>query len=104
MEILVDSVNGYYGQDVYDTDCIMKAISREIIPIKEKLWWGYNPVFYYSGKYVVHRSYPEYYLCECALPFDVICKLMVEISKTEKKYTFDKRFADEIYKFICDKA
>ena len=97
LEILVDLVNSFQGIDKYNEMEILKAISNFILPIKEKSYWGYSPAFYHSGKLKVHRSYPEYYLSNRKVGLDGILNMLLTISKSEKRWGFDKVFANQVY-------
>ncbi len=96
LEILCDLMNDYIGAEQYKLSYILDSISRFILPIKERSFWGYSPAFYLSGKLRVHRSYPEYYLKDNSITLEAINRYLTEISKTEKRWGFDKDFADEI--------
>lgn len=95
-EILFDLMNDYLGTEHYNLNTVLGSVSRYILPIKEKSFWGYSPAFYLSGKLKVHRSYPEYYLKDSTVSLEDINKYLIAISKTEKRWGFDKAFADEI--------
>ncbi len=95
-EALIDIVNSFIGEASYDANPVLRTISKYILPIKEKSWWGYSPAFYQSGRLKVHRSYPEYYLKDSNLSLEDI-KIMLEmISETENKWAYDKDYADRI--------
>lgn len=96
IEILVDIVNTYNENKYYEIDNVLSAVSQYILPIKEKAFWGYSPAFYFSGKYKVHRSYPEYYLKNGILSLDEIRNILEKISKTENRWGFNKEYADRI--------
>lgn len=95
-EILCDIMNDHLCTGYYQLNDILSSISKYILPIKEKSSWGYSPAFYFSGKLKVHRSYPEYYLKDGSVSLDSINRYLIEISRTEKRWGFDKEFADEI--------
>ncbi len=95
-EALIDIVNSFIGEEHYDANPVLRAISKYILPIKEKSWWGYSPAFYQSGRLKVHRSYPEYYLKDSSLNLEDI-KIMLEmISETENKWAYNKDYADRV--------
>ncbi|MCM1498996.1 MAG: hypothetical protein NC124_11080 [Clostridium sp.] len=101
-EVLIDIVNAFTGKENYDANPVLDAVSNYILPIKEKSCWGYSPAFYQSGRLKVHRSYPEYYLKDPKLTLKDI-KIMLEIiSETEKKWAYDKEYADEVRKMYLN--
>lgn len=101
-ESLIDIYNSFVSEELYDVDPVLEAISKYILPIKEKSWWGYSPAFYQSGRLKVHRSYPEYYLKDSRLTLKDIKRMLQMISVTEKKWAYDKEYADETRRVYLD--
>lgn len=94
IEELMCYMNESQGEK-YQLEPILKCISECIEPIKEQSPWGYNPAYFFSGKYKVHRSYAEYYLNDAKLPLNQIYELIRQMKDDPHRLAYSKEYAKE---------
>lgn len=94
LEILASHMNTYYAGD-YDMEIIYRLIGKYIEPLKVTYGWGYNPVYFLTGKFNMHRSYGEY-LIDRDLDIYEISKLLVKVPD-DMKDEFHRDVIEDIY-------
>lgn len=100
IEELMSYMNEKQGKH-YQLKPVLKCISECIEPIKEQIPWGYNPAYFFSGKYKVHRSYAEYYLRKEKLSLDQIYELMEKLKDDPHRLSYSEEYAKAIYRKEC---
>ena len=85
-----------YADKTYDIDYMMDAIQDHIAPIKGETEWGYNPAYFLSARYNLHRNYAEHYLKKGDLTNRDINHILARFD-AGKKTAFDAAYADELY-------
>lgn len=95
VELLADYMNAHC-EKTYHLFHILRAINDDIIPIREKMTWGYSPAYFLSARQRVHRSYSEY-LLERGFTLNQIETLLGCI-KPEQARKFNKSYIDSIIK------
>lgn len=97
IESIADYLNSYDNCCAYNLESILYAISKYIVPLKEKYQWGYSPAYYFTGKLGIHRTYAEYLLDKSGLTLDQIYIILHQIAHVTDKFIFDKGLAENIY-------
>ena len=95
IELIADYLNEVTKKS-YEIDYMLDAIWEYISPIHGNSEWGYNPVYFLSARYNLHRNYAEHYLNKDDLTNRDINHILSRIPK-EKKTVFDSKFADKLY-------
>lgn len=95
IEELMSYMNEKQGKE-YKLKPVLQCISECIEPIKERIPWGYNPAYFFSGKYKVHRSYPEYYLKNEKLSLDQIYELIERLKDDPHRLVYSEEYAKVI--------
>lgn len=95
IELIADYLNEY-ADKTYDIDYMMDAIQDHIAPIKGETEWGYNPAYFLSARYNLHRNYAEHYLKKGDLTNRDINHILARFD-AGKKTAFDAAYADELY-------
>jgi len=99
IEMLLDYMNTNYSCS-YDLYPILDIISSVIEKEKEKRGWGYHPAYYFTGKYLIHRSFAEYYIDHHKeMSYADILGIFEMIKDKDEKLSFDKNRAE---KYIID--
>ncbi|MBQ4077584.1 aldolase catalytic domain-containing protein [bacterium] len=81
----------------YDTNRLIKAIEKYILPLKTQYTWGYSLVHYIASINKCHSDYVTYLYKENNLSLDEIHDILKKIPK-DKKLTFDKNYLQEYTK------
>lgn len=96
IELIADYCNDYSYKG-YDIDYLMDAIQEYIAPLKGKTEWGYEPAYFLSARFNLHRNYAEYFLKKGDLTNRDINHILAGFDKL-KTTVFDAQYADEKYK------
>lgn len=95
IEMLLDYINTYYDGD-YNLNPILDIISKVIEKEKKKREWGYHPAYYFTGKYLIHRSYAEYYIDKHKeLTYADLLGIFEMIKNSEEKLSFSSEKAEK---------
>ena len=92
IELVADYCNEYLEKN-YDIDYLMDAIQDYITPIKGKTKWGYDPVYFLSAKYNLHRNYAEHLINKG----DITNK---EINHILSRFGADKKLAVKSFPYL----
>lgn len=95
IELIADYLNEYMDK-AYDIDYMMDAIQDYVLSLRGKTEWGYEPSYFLSAKYNLHRNYAEYYLKKGDLTNRDINHILAKFDK-DKLSVFDAKYADEMY-------
>lgn len=95
IELIADYLNENMNKN-YDIDFMMDAIQDYIEPIKGRTKWGYDPAYFLSARYNLHRNYAEYYIKKGDLTTRDINHIL---SRFEHKYAsvFHQEYAEKMY-------
>lgn len=95
-ELLLEHLNLYYGKD-YKIAPLLEVIDKVINQLHSEFYWGYAPEYYLSAANQCTPSYASHFYNKHMLPIDQVGELLGMIDE-EKKISFDKNYAEEIYR------
>ena len=95
IEQIMDYMNVTYRKQ-YSTEPVYDAIDDYIMPIYEKVTWGYAIPYALSAQYSVHRTYAEFFQEKERLHTKDMRRLLGSIDK-EHKEIFNIKYAEELY-------
>ncbi len=95
-ELLLEHLNLFYDK-AYNIDPLLEVIDKVIKPIHSENYWGYSVEYFLSSKYQCTPSYASHFYNKHMLPIADISNLLSMIEE-HKKISFDKNYAEEIYK------
>lgn len=95
IELISFHLNEYYNMQ-YDIEYLLDAIQEHIYPIREKKKWGYDPVYFLSARFNLHRNYAEFYSKKGDLTTRDIDVILSGFSR-EKCTVFDRDYAEKKY-------
>ena len=95
-EQIMDHLNNNFGAD-YNTEPALDAIDDFIAPIKRDIPWGYSIPYALSGKYGIHRTYPEYLLKKNRLKTKDIQRILRMVDKDHREM-FDEEYIEGLYR------
>lgn len=102
-ELLLEHLNLFYGKH-YQIAPLLEVIDKVINQLHDEFYWGYAPEYYLSSVNHCTPSYASHFYNKHMLPIDQVGELLGKISE-EKKISFDKEYAEEIYrKYNEDKS
>lgn len=95
-ELLLEHLNMFYGKH-YEIAPLLEVIDKVIAPLHSEFYWGYSPEYYLSSANHCTPSYANYFYNKHMLPIDQVGELL-SLIKEEKKISFDKAYAEELYR------
>ena len=95
-ELLIDHLNSTKDCH-YQTKPLLDVIDKIIKPLHNEYKWGYSIEYYLSSINHCSPSYASYFYNKHMLSIDKINELLTLI-KEDKKISFDKKYAEEIYR------
>lgn len=95
-ELLLEHLNLYYGKK-YCILPLLEVIDKVINQLHNEYYWGYAPEYYLSSANHCTPSYASHFYNKHMLPIDQVGELL-SLIPDEKKISFDKNFAEEIYR------
>lgn len=95
-ELLLEHLNLYYGKN-YQISPLLEVIDKVINQLHTEFYWGYAPEYYLSAANQCTPSYASHFYNKHMLPIDQLGELLGMIAE-EKKISFDKNYAEEIYR------
>lgn len=95
-ELLLEHLNLYYGKN-YQIAPLLEVIDKVINQLHSEFYWGYAPEYYLSAVNQCTPSYASHFYNRHMLPIDQVGELLGMIA-AEKKISFDKNYAEEIYR------
>ena len=100
-ELLLEHLNIYYGKN-YSISPLLEVIDKVINQLHNEFYWGYAPEYYLSAVNQCTPSYASHFYNKHMLPIDQVGELLRMISP-DKKISFDKNYAEEIYRKYNEK-
>ena len=107
-ELVLEHLNLDYGKN-YKISPLLEVIDRVINQLHSEFYWGYAVEYYLSSTNHCTPAYASYFYNKHMLPIDQVGELLSMITE-EKKVSFDKEYAEELYrqynesKFVEDTA
>lgn len=95
-ELLLEHLNLFH-QKKYNVAPLLAVIDQVINQIHKEYYWGYAVEYYLSSIYHCTPSYAGHFYNKHMLPVDRVAELLALI-KDEKKISFDKEYAEQIYR------
>ena len=95
-ELLLEHLNLYYGKN-YHIAPLLEVIDKVINQLHSEFYWGYAPEYYLSAANQCTPSYASHFYNKHMLPIDQVGE-MLEMIAPEKKISFDKNYAEEVYR------
>ena len=95
-ELLLEHLNLFYGKK-YSIAPLLEVIDKVINQLHSEFYWGYAPEYYLSAANQCTPSYASYFYNKHMLPIDQVSELLASIAP-EKKISFDKEYAEELYR------
>lgn len=94
-ELLCMHLNDYYHKN-YNLSEILECVDTYMMPIYQKVFWGYKYDFYIAAMQKVHPSYVADLLRKKTLSISSINEILESIPEA-KKLLYDKALSDELY-------
>jgi 4-hydroxy 2-oxovalerate aldolase len=94
-ELIARYVNMHCGGH-YEIPAIYEAIQDPVADIKQKLPWGYAPLYAESAFRRVHRSYAEYLIESTDLSVSESSSVLAQIAGPEDREEFNQRLVEEL--------
>ncbi len=95
-ELLLEHLNLYYGKN-YCVSPLLEVIDKVLNQLHAEYYWGYAPEYYLSSANHCTPSYASHFYNKHMLPIDQVGELLSMIAE-EKKISFDKDYAEELYR------
>lgn len=95
-ELILEHLNLYYGKN-YQISPLLDVIDKVINQLHSEFYWGYSPEYYLSAANQCTPSYASHFYNKHMLPIDQVSEMLRMIAP-EKKISFDKDYAEEIYR------
>jgi 4-hydroxy 2-oxovalerate aldolase len=95
-ELLLEHLNLYYGKG-YQIAPLLEVIDKVVNQLHSEFYWGYAPEYYLSAANQCTPSYASHFYNKHMLPIDQVGELLAMIAP-EKKISFDKSYAEEVYR------
>ncbi|GHV21933.1 hypothetical protein FACS189494_08030 [Spirochaetia bacterium] len=100
IELIMEYLNRVYDKK-YDTDPIYDAIDDYILPIKQKIPWGYSLPYALSAQYRLHRTYAEFLISKSKLKIRDIKNILGSINDSSK-VVFNETYIRKLYiDYLC---
>lgn len=94
-ELFAEHLNLFENKN-YNISALLETIDRAMNQLRQKYFWGYSVEYYLSSKNHCTPSYASHFYKKHMLSIDQVAELLGKI-KEEKKISFDKVYADELY-------
>ena len=94
-ELFAEHLNLYFGKN-YQIQPLLEVIDTVINQIHSEFYWGYSVEYYLSSINHCTPSYAGHFFKKHMLPIDQVSDLLRMLPE-EKKISFDKEFADQLY-------
>ncbi|MBQ7490865.1 MAG: aldolase catalytic domain-containing protein [Bacteroidales bacterium] len=100
-ELLLEHLNLYYGKH-YKIAPLLEVIDKVVNQLHSEYYWGYAPEYYLSSANHCTPSYAGHFYNKHRLPIDQVGELLSMIDE-DKKISFDKNYAEELYRLYNEK-
>lgn len=94
-ELFAEHMNLYFGKN-YQIQPLLEVIDKVINQIHSEFYWGYSVEYYLSSVNHCTPSYAGHFFKKHMLSIDQVSDLLKMLPE-EKKISFDKDFADQLY-------
>lgn len=94
-ELFAEHLNLYFGKN-YQIHPLLEVIDTVINQIHSEFYWGYSVEYYLSSINHCTPSYAGHFFKKHMLSIDQVAELLAMLPE-EKKISFDKDFADQLY-------
>lgn len=94
-ELFAEHLNLYFGKN-YQIQPLLEVIDTVINQLHSEFYWGYSVEYYLSSINHCTPSYAGHFFKKHMLSIDQVSDLLKMIPE-EKKISFDKAFADQLY-------
>lgn len=94
-ELFAEHLNLYFGKN-YQIQPLLEVIDTVINQIHSEFYWGYSVEYYLSSINHCTPSYAGHFFNKHMLSIDQVSDLLKMLPE-EKKISFDKAFADQLY-------
>lgn len=94
-ELLAMHLNDYYHKD-YNLNEVMEIVDTFMMPIWQKVYWGYKYEFYISAMQRVHPNYVNFLLKKKTLSVSSVNEILSAIPEA-KKLLYDQKCIDQLY-------
>ena len=94
-EIFAEHLNKYYGGN-YKIEPLMRVVDNILLRIYEEFRWGYSVEYFLSSICGCTPSYANYFYSKHIMSVEQLKEIMQNILP-EKKYSFDKTYAEKLY-------
>jgi len=95
-ELMLEHLNIFYGKH-YKIAPLLEVMDCVINQLRSEFSWGYAPEYYLSSSHHCSPTYASYYYNKHMLPIDQVGELLSHIDEN-KKISFDKSYAEELYR------
>lgn len=95
-ELLLEHLNIYYNKN-YQSPALLKIMDSIIKPLHDQYLWGYSVEYYLSSIHSCTPSYASHYYNKHILSIEQLSELLSMIAEN-KKISFDKNYAEELYR------
>lgn len=94
-ELFAEHLNLYFGKN-YQIQPLLEVIDTVINQLHSEFYWGYSVEYYLSSINHCTPSYAGHFFKKHMLSIDQVAELLAMLPE-EKKISFDKDFADQLY-------
>lgn len=94
-ELLAMHLNDYYHKN-YNLNEVMEIVDTFMMPIWQKVYWGYKYEFYIAAMQRVHPNFVNYLLKKKTLSVSSVNEILSAIPE-EKKLFYDKQLIEDLY-------
>lgn len=94
-ELLAMHLNDYYHKN-YNLNEVMEIVDTFMMPIWQKIYWGYKYEFYISAMQRVHPNYVNYLLKKKTLSVSSVNEILSAIPEA-KKLLYNQKCIDQLY-------
>lgn len=94
-ELLAMHLNSYYHKN-YDLNEVMEIVDTFMMPIWQKIYWGYKYEFYISAMQRVHPNYVNYLLKKKTLSVSSVNEILACIPE-DIKLLYNQKCIDQLY-------
>lgn len=95
LELLAMYMNNNCGKN-YDMNQVLEAIDASILPIFQKVHWGYNLFYYIAASNKCHPNYVSYLMEKKTLSLKAVNQILGQL-EGEKQLLYDKKYIETLY-------
>ena len=95
-ELLLEHLNIFFKKKYYIAP-LLDLIDNVLSVIRNEFYWGYSVEYYLSSINHCTPSYASHFYNKHMLPIDQVAELLGMVAE-EKRISFDKKYAEELYR------